>query len=76
MIWSGSFKRSIKSENGFLNKSLLLRRETENPHKILKSIVSMKWIHSNSRKWKVSKESVDEERGKWKSWLKTQHSEN
>ena len=31
-------------------------------------------IHSNGRKWRVSKESLDEvERGEWESWLKTQH---
>ena len=29
------------------------------------------------RKWRGTKESLDEgERGKWKSWLKTQHSKN
>ena len=31
--------------------------------------------HSNSRKWRGTKEPLDEgERGEWKSWLKTQHS--
>ena len=31
--------------------------------------------HFNSRKWRGSKEPIDEdERGEWKSWLKTQHS--
>ena len=30
--------------------------------------------HSNGRKWKETKEPLDEgERGEWKSWLKTQH---
>ena len=34
-------------------------------------------IHPNGRKWKRTKEPLDEsERGEWKSWLKTQHSEN
>ena len=29
------------------------------------------------RKWRRTKEPLDEsERGEWKSWLKTQHSEN
>ena len=33
--------------------------------------------HSNGRKQRRTKEPLDEsERGKWKSWLKTQHSEN
>ena len=33
--------------------------------------------HPNSRKWRGTKEPLDEgERGKWKSWLKTQHSKN
>ena len=33
--------------------------------------------HANGRKWRGTKESFDEgERRKWKSWLKTQHSEN
>ena len=31
----------------------------------------------NGRKWRRTKEPLDEsERGEWKSWLKTQHSEN
>ena len=31
----------------------------------------------NGRKWRRAKEQLDEgERGEWKSWLKTQHSEN
>ena len=31
--------------------------------------------HFNSRKWRETKEPLDEgERGKWKNWLKTQHS--
>ena len=33
--------------------------------------------HFNGRKWRGTKEPlVEGERGKWKSWLKTQHSEN
>ena len=36
----------------------------------------MRWHHPYSRKWRT-KEPLDEsERGEWKSWLKTQHSEN
>ena len=35
-----------------------------------------RWHHSYGRKWRT-KEPLDEsERGEWKSWLKTQHSEN
>ena len=35
-----------------------------------------RWYHSNGRKWRGTKEPFDEgERGKWKSWLQTQHSE-
>ena len=34
-----------------------------------------RWYHSNGRKWRGEKKPLDEgERGKWKSWLKTQHS--
>ena len=34
-----------------------------------------RWYHSNSRKWRGTKELHDEsERGAWKRWLKTQHS--
>ena len=34
-----------------------------------------RWYHSNGRKWRGTKEPFDEgERGKWKSWLQTQHS--
>ena len=37
----------------------------------------MQVIPLNSRKWKETKEPLDEsERGEWKSWLKTQHSGN
>ena len=33
--------------------------------------------HSNCRKWRGTKELLDEyERGEWKSWLKTQNSKN
>ena len=33
------------------------------------------WYHSNGRKWKGTKQPLDEgERGEWESWLKTQHS--
>ena len=36
-----------------------------------------RWYHSNGRKWRGTKEPIDEgERGEWKSWLKTQHSKN
>ena len=35
------------------------------------------WYHFNSRKWRWIKELLYEgERGKWKGWLKTQHSKN
>ena len=34
-------------------------------------------VHPYGRKWRRTKEPLDEsERGEWKSWLKTQHSEN
>ena len=34
-----------------------------------------RWYHSNGRKWRGAKESLDEaERGRWKSRLKTQRS--
>ena len=36
-----------------------------------------RWYHSNDRKWRGTKEPLDEgERGDWKSWLKTWHSKN
>ena len=36
-----------------------------------------RWNHPYSRKWRRTKEPLDEsERGEWKSWLKTYHSEN
>ena len=36
-----------------------------------------RWYNSNGRKWIGTKESLDEgERGEWKIWLKTQHSQN
>ena len=37
----------------------------------------MQWYHPNGRKWRRTKEPIDEgDRGEWKSWLKTQHSKN
>ena len=36
-----------------------------------------RWHHPYGRKWRGTKEPLDEtERGEWKSWLKTQHSNN
>ena len=36
-----------------------------------------RWYHSNGRKWRRTKEPLDEgERVEWKCWLKTQHSKN
>ena len=36
-----------------------------------------RWHHTYGRKWRRTKEPLDEsERGKWKSWLKTQYLEN
>ena len=36
-----------------------------------------KWYHFNGRKWRGTKEPLDEgERGEWKSWFKTQFSTN
>ena len=42
------------------------------------SITSIcRWHHTYGRKWRRTKEPLDEiERARWKSWLKTQHSEN
>ena len=34
-----------------------------------------RWHHPCGRKWRRTKEPLDE-RGEWKSWLKTPHSEN
>ena len=37
----------------------------------------LRQYHSNSRKWRRTKEPLDEgERGEWESWLKAQHLEN
>jgi len=34
-----------------------------------------RWQHSHGRKWRESKEPLDEsERGEWKDWFKTQNS--
>ena len=36
-----------------------------------------RWHHPYGRKWRGTKKPLDEsETGEWKSWLKTQHSEN
>ena len=35
-----------------------------------------RWCHSNGRKWRGTKEPLDEGEREWKSWLKTQHSKN
>ena len=37
----------------------------------------LRLYHPYSRKWRKTKKPLDEsERGEWKSWVKTQHSEN
>ena len=42
----------------------------------LRYLIDDRWYHPYGRKWR-SKEPLDEsERWEWKSWLKTQHSEN
>ena len=42
-----------------------------------KVFFSCRWYHPYGRKRRGTKEPLDEsERGEWKSWLKTQHSEN
>ena len=36
-----------------------------------------RWYHPDGRNWRGTKEPLDEgERGEWKNWLQTQHSEN
>ena len=40
-------------------------------------ISDTRWHHPYGRKWRRTKEPLDEsERGEWKSWLKPQHSKN
>ena len=34
------------------------------------------WHHSYGRKWRTKEPLHESKRGEWKSWLKTQHSEN
>ena len=42
-----------------------------------RNINNLRWHHPYGRKWRRTKEPLDEnERGGWKTWLKTQHSEN
>ena len=41
------------------------------------NMVDLFYMAMRNRKWRRSKEPLDEsEKGKWKSWLQTQHSEN
>ena len=43
---------------------------------VRRNINNLRWYHPYGRRWRT-KETLDEcERGEWKSWLKTQHSEN
>ena len=35
-----------------------------------------RWYHSNGINLRETKEPLEGESGKWKSWLKTQHSKN
>ena len=43
-----------------------------------RNILIYKWHHPYGRKWRITKEPLDESEGReWKkSWLKAQHSEN
>ena len=55
-----------------------MKHKLESRYPEEKSITSdMQMDHSYGRKWRGTKEPLDEsERGEWKSWLKTQHSKN
>ena len=56
---------------GWMNHKLesRLREKYQQPH-------ICRWYHSNGRKRRRTKKHLDKsERGQWKSWLKTQHSE-
>ena len=42
-----------------------------------KNINNLRYVDDTIYKWRRTKEPFDEsERGEWKSWIKTQHSEN
>ena len=42
-----------------------------------KSITQIcRWYHPSGRKWRRTKEPLDESEREWKSWLQAQHSEN
>ena len=54
---------------GWMNHKLESRFPGENQQPQIR-----RWYHSNGREWRGTKETFDGKRGKWKSWLKTQHS--
>ena len=57
---------------GFFNHMLDSRLQGE-----ISTTSECRWYHSNGRKWRGTKEPLDEaETGEWKSWLETQHSKN
>ena len=55
---------------GWMNHKLELRLQEK-----YQQLQTCRWYHFNGRKWKGTKETLDEgERGEWKSWLQSQHS--
>ena len=68
-----TYKQSASWEMGWVNHQLESRLLGEIP-----TTSDMKMIyHSNDRKWRETKEPLDErERGEWKSWLEIQHAKN
>ena len=51
--------------------------ESQDCQKKYQQLEICRWYHPKGRKWRGTKEPLDEgERGKWKGWLKTQHSKN
>ena len=52
-------------------------KEAQDCQKKYKRPQICRWHHPFDRKWRRTKEPLDEsERGEWKSWLKAQHSDN
>ena len=59
-------------QNARLDES---QAEIKISRKNINNLKICRWYHPNGRKWRETKEPLDEcEIGEWKSWLKTQYS--
>ena len=78
MRWLNGISDSMDMGLGGLRELVMDRESWRAAVHGVQRVGHAEWLNwTYGRKWRETKESLDEsERGEWKSWLKTQHSEN